>query len=746
MAMNFGKLNFAVGFNRTSAFPLDANSYFEDYVSAETAASGAAEVGSSDSAYYIGQVIIVKDTTKGVGLYQIGADKKLVKFGQASSEADLAEKISALETRATTIEGKLILATTEADGFMSKEDKAKLDGIAEGATKVIVDGELTDDGVNPVQGKAIKAAIAQVDGDVVALEGRVDGIEATANAAMPKAGGEFTGKVSGVATADADGATTFVTKGYVDTKLGNKVDVVDGKGLSTNDYDNAAKAIVDGVTDELAKKVNKVEGKGLSTNDYDNAAVAEVAKVKDKLDSATFNSYKEETETRVSGIEGNVSDLQDKIKGVTGAMHFKGVLTELPEDKSSYVAGDVIIVDKKEYVLADEGDSKEWHELGDEGSHITRDEVAQTYLTKESASTTYITKTQAGTDIATAKQEAIDAANGSLTTAKGELETAIGTAKTEAITTAGTNADTKISEALKAYTTTEDLNKELAKKLESADLTDYAKTADVTSSISTAKEETLEAVDTKLADYTKTTDLTTQLSGKVDKVTGKSLVSDDLVTKLEAIQDNAVIKGVEGGIKLDAETGKISVDAENIPEIAQAKVTGLVDKLSEIDTSLGTKQTADQVNALIQDATIKGEKITGAVALATSASTADKVAHVLTVGDKAYNGSEDITITADDLGALTEIPQATESALGGIKVGYNSTSANDCPVILSAEGQAYVTIPAVPEALIKTIEDTQFEVTAGKLSLKAVSTDLLVQGSKEFILDGGNAAGDEYDF
>ena len=39
MAMNFGKLNFAVGFNRTSAFPLDANSYFEDYNEAVAAAA-----------------------------------------------------------------------------------------------------------------------------------------------------------------------------------------------------------------------------------------------------------------------------------------------------------------------------------------------------------------------------------------------------------------------------------------------------------------------------------------------------------------------------------------------------------------------------------------------------------------------------------------------------------------------------------------------------------------------------------
>ena len=156
MAMEFGKLNFAVGFNRTSAFPLDANSYFEDYDSAVAAAAGAAEVGSADSAYYIGQVIIVKDVTKGVGLYQINAAKQLIKFGQASSADELAEAVSALQTRCTTIEGKLILATAEKDGFLSKEDFSKLAGIAAGAQvnkleSVKVDGtalEITDKAVN----------------------------------------------------------------------------------------------------------------------------------------------------------------------------------------------------------------------------------------------------------------------------------------------------------------------------------------------------------------------------------------------------------------------------------------------------------------------------------------------------------------------------------------------------------------------------------------------------------------------
>ena len=96
--MDFGKLNFAVGFNRTSAFPLDANSYFESYTDAQAAAASAAVVGSSKSAYYIGQLIIVKDENN-FGLYQISATKTLVKFGQASSEADLQSQLNALVAR-----------------------------------------------------------------------------------------------------------------------------------------------------------------------------------------------------------------------------------------------------------------------------------------------------------------------------------------------------------------------------------------------------------------------------------------------------------------------------------------------------------------------------------------------------------------------------------------------------------------------------------------------------------------------
>lgn len=144
--MEFGKLNFAVGFNRTSAFPLDANSYFENYDAAVTAAAGAAEVGSSDSAYYVGQLIIVKDTAKGVGLYQISASKELVKFGQASSADELTTDLATLKGRFNNLvrdlpatEGEdgafTLLEPSESIplGFFSNDEKTKLAGIATSA-------------------------------------------------------------------------------------------------------------------------------------------------------------------------------------------------------------------------------------------------------------------------------------------------------------------------------------------------------------------------------------------------------------------------------------------------------------------------------------------------------------------------------------------------------------------------------------------------------------------------------------
>ena len=80
MAMTFGTLDFAVAFNRQTAFPLDAKSYFESLELATAAAASAQEAGSSETTYYYGQTIAVVESGKAT-LYVIQPDKTLKEVG-----------------------------------------------------------------------------------------------------------------------------------------------------------------------------------------------------------------------------------------------------------------------------------------------------------------------------------------------------------------------------------------------------------------------------------------------------------------------------------------------------------------------------------------------------------------------------------------------------------------------------------------------------------------------------------------
>ena len=80
MAMTFGTLDFAVAFNRQTAFPLDAKSYFESLELATAAAASAQEAGSSETTSYYGQTIAVVENGKAT-LYVIQPDKTLKEVG-----------------------------------------------------------------------------------------------------------------------------------------------------------------------------------------------------------------------------------------------------------------------------------------------------------------------------------------------------------------------------------------------------------------------------------------------------------------------------------------------------------------------------------------------------------------------------------------------------------------------------------------------------------------------------------------
>lgn len=666
------KWDVAVAIARTNPLPIDANSVFDSFENLTTYAQ-------SNPLAYPGQIVSVLGETE-IAAYLIktvGEGALISKLASSSASGDVAHDVEMLQTQvANIISGTQVVgkATADAAGNVITETYATKTALATTETNA-------QKGIADAATAQAIAEAAQTAADAAVKTTDFETFKTTNTAAIEAA------KKAG----DDAQAALDEYKTSNDTALA---------GVKTT----ADAALPKAAYDEFIKTVNAT-------------AIADAKKAGTDA-AAALEAYKTVNDPKVAKNTEDIVTINSKITGLTGAMHFRGVLDALPEDKTGYEAGDVVIVGNKEYVLAGEGDTKAWHELGDEGSHATKGYVDD------------------------AKQAAIDAANAAtdekLTAYSNTaaVEGLIATAKSEAITEAGTAADTKIANALK--------------------------------------------------DYTTTTDLTTELGKKVDKATGKSLVDDTLITKMEGLQNNAIIKGVEGGIKLDAETGKISVDAATMPVIAQDKVDGLgtaltgkqdknqtlvdiaaltgqglikktadgvvldtatylvaadladyaksADVAIEIEEAVADKQTAAQVNTLIAAATIQGSKVAGKVAEATLA---DKVANMLTVGTKEYNGSEAVEITAADLGALTAIPAATAEVLGGIQLGYESTDTKRA-VELDENNKAFVQIPAAMAYGI--IENGGLEMSGNNFGIKEVSTDKLVQGTQELILNGGAAA------
>lgn len=130
-------------------------------------------------------------------------------------------------------------ATTSAAGLMSASDKTKLNGIADGANKTIVDSALSSTSTNPVQNKAVNTAISNLNTLV--------------------------------------GDTSVASQ--ISNAIANKVDKVDGKGLSTNDY----------TTDEKNKLSGIATGAEVNQNAFSNVVVGSTTIAADsKTDSLTI--------------------------------------------------------------------------------------------------------------------------------------------------------------------------------------------------------------------------------------------------------------------------------------------------------------------------------------------------------------------------------------------------------------------------------------------------------------------------
>ena len=182
---------------------------------------------------------------------------------------------------------------------------------------------------------------------------------------------------------------------------------------------------------------------------------------------------------------------------------------------------------------------------------------------------------------------------------------------------------------------------------------------------------------------------------------------------------------------------------------------------------VATKLDQNAVDARIAAATIQAAQVSGKVASAAQADNASKVTNALTAGEKTFDGSAAVEITAEDLGALTAVPQATTDALGGIKLGHvDGGDGDEYAVELDGEGKAFVTVPApaVPDVpaytagagISVTPNENDFIVA---IATGGVTTDMIADGAVTdakiagvniqklqqtegdyLVLDGGNAA------
>ena len=230
----------------------------------------------------------------------------------------------------------------------------------------------------------------------------------------------------------------------------------------------------------------------------------------------------------------------------------------------------------------------------------------------------------------------------------------------------------------------------------------------------------------------------------------KFKLGDDLLTRAEEDSDYWIS---DENAEWSSDTGWwVITPVQNSLEAYQKKEDNdlitkdktVVGAINELSSLVDTKQTEQQVEDLISNASIRGDQVVGAV---TEADTAKKTEHKLSFNSKSFDGSEDVTITKADLKAIMPPEVATDTELGSIKTGYTQ-SGNNYAIKVDEDGCAYVEI-AVGDVYKAgdglAMEGTKFYIpNDGVVSdmIKSLSINKVFQPENTtIVLYGGNATG-----
>lgn len=327
MALNFGKLNFSTSFNPTSAFPIDARTYFESYDLAEAAAGTAEEAGSANTTYYYGQILVVNEGGT-VGAYQITPSKGLQKLAATTSSGNLEDdvlelqgKVGQIETTLSTISGTL--STIEGTLSTHTENIVTLSSGLEGVTGTVstLSTNLT----------ALTGRVATAEGTLSTLSTQVatnTGNIATLSSKIDDLGNAL--HFVGAGALDARPEEAEAGDVYIDTENGVEY-IYSGTAWEEfgNQGDHLTKAVADGYYVPLSRTIN---GKTLSANVTLSAADigdlgTTISTAIGALDVASVSVGAGETISAISQTDGvisvtkqTISITQAQVEGLTTAL------------------------------------------------------------------------------------------------------------------------------------------------------------------------------------------------------------------------------------------------------------------------------------------------------------------------------------------------------------------------------------------------------------------------------------------
>ena len=202
MALNFGKGNRSIAFAPTAAFPLNANSYFEDYDLALAAARSAKPAGDTSTKYYFGQEIAVAQmidnvpqsaklyiiapemvdgavvgTLQEVGSATLGDDKSIELVDGVLSMKDFGKRYYKYVAETEEQPAHYELTSVDADNVWAAGLEPKV--VQEGDELVIgwfEPNPTTAEGVQD-QVVAVQGEVAQAKQDIDAIEENIDVVE-----------------------------------------------------------------------------------------------------------------------------------------------------------------------------------------------------------------------------------------------------------------------------------------------------------------------------------------------------------------------------------------------------------------------------------------------------------------------------------------------------------------------------------------------------------------------------------------